>query len=99
MPTGTRPQPDAEDIALAAIIRGIMVTRPEPIRQVDLEAKTGIPQTTLSRLLRPRGVMTVPQLRAIARALGVDMGELLTEATRVARGEEDAHAATLKVAR
>lgn len=99
MATGTRPQPDAHDIALAAIIRGVMVTRAEPITQTELQKMTGIPQTTISSLLKPKHAMTVAHLRLIARALGVDMGTIITEAERVANGEEDAHAATLKVAR
>ena len=97
MPTGTRPQPNAHEIALAAIVRGVMVTRAEPVTQTELARRTGIPQTTISRLLKPKQGMTVRHVIDIARALGVNPGELVEEAQRVADGVEGAHAATLRV--
>lgn len=99
MPTGTRPQPNAHEIALASIVRGIMATRQEPVTQTELARRTGIPQTTLSTLLKPKTGMTVRQVMLIARALGVNAGDLIAEAQRVADGTEDAHAATLRLAR
>lgn len=99
VPTGTRPLPDAHEIALAAIVRGVMATRAEAVSQTELARRTGIPQTTISRLLKPKTGMTMRQLMDIARALNVDAGDLIMEAERVVRGDGDAHAATLRLAR
>jgi len=60
---------------------------------------SGIPQTTLSTLLRPKTGMSVRQVMLIARALDVNAGDLIVEAQRVAEGTDDAHTATLRLAR
>lgn len=62
-----------------------MASTEPPTLQRDIEARTGIPQSTLSRYLRARKVMTVEQLDAICRAIGVSTGEVMDGALREVR--------------
>lgn len=97
MPTGTRPEPDTYEIALAGIVRMLMAGKQPAWSQSDLAKRTGIPQTTISRLLQPRTGMTVRQAKSIADALGVDLGNLMANAHSVAAGREDTHAAASRL--
>lgn len=97
MPSGKNPKPDAHTRALASVIRGVMATSDPAIKPSALAERTGIPASTISRLLKPEKQMSVWQLVAIADALGVDAGEIMTEAQRVAKGRESAHAAALRI--
>lgn len=80
MPTGTRPKPTPLDYAVAARVRTAMAGRTPAMLQRQLEEASGIPQSTLSRLLQPEKGMTLSQLEAICNALGLDMGDLLAGA-------------------
>jgi len=51
------------------------------VTQCELAARLGIDQSTLRRLERGQRSVTVRQLRAIAKALGMRAAELLDEET------------------
>ena len=70
-------------IAVAAHVRASMARQTPPVTQLDLERVTGIPQSTLSRLLIPRQPMLVDQLDLICGALDVDPALLLDSARQV----------------
>lgn len=66
----------------------LMAGRQPALNGSDLARLSGIPQTTISRLLKPSKGMTIRQAKAIADALQVDLGDLLASAHAVARGRE-----------
>lgn len=88
MARGTRPDVDDFDIALAALIRSVMARRIPALTVTDLAQRTGLPRTTLSKLVNGRNSMAVWQLREIAGALSVSPSALIERATRIADGTE-----------
>jgi len=65
-----------------------MARHTPPVRQTDLEAATGIPQSTVSRLLKPTQPMTLDQFESICSALDVDPGLLLHSARELVEEHE-----------
>lgn len=88
MTRGIRPDVDDFDIALAALIRSVMARRDPALTVTDLARKTGLPRTTLSKLVNGRTSMAVWQLREIADGLSVNAASLIERATRIADGTE-----------
>ena len=88
MATGTRPGPDAFDVALAALVRSIMARRDPQVTRAGLARASGIPAATVSKLVNGRQSMAVWQLRKIADALSVDPARLIERATRIADGTD-----------
>lgn len=66
--------------AVAAELRMVMAGRDEPIMQKDISAASGVPQSTLSRLLRGDKVIDIEQLVSVCQALGIDAGAVLDRA-------------------
>lgn len=64
--------------AMAAVIRGEMGAQRVTWR--ELAARSGIPERTLARLLKPERDMNLDHLFAIAEALGRPAGDLMREA-------------------
>ena len=87
VPSGTK-QVSPLTVAIASEVRAAMASRTPAATQSYLEKETGIPQSTISRLLKPSKVMDLNQLDAICRALRVDMGELIDRASTRARDAE-----------
>jgi transcriptional regulator with XRE-family HTH domain len=69
---------EAIDI-LAANVRRLMKDRARPITQQALEAASGVPQPTISRILNAQGGPSVCSLLRIADALGVSLDSLFKE--------------------
>jgi len=65
-----------------------MARKTPAVRPYQLAKMTDIPPSTLSRLLTPTKVMTIQQLDAICRALGLDTGSVLNSASRTVAEHE-----------
>ncbi|GMA26149.1 hypothetical protein GCM10025864_39080 [Luteimicrobium album] len=88
MPTGTKPGPNDLDRAIAEAIRSAMAGRTPPLRQADIERMTQIPQSSLSRLLKPAKTMTIQQLDEICSAVGIDAAVVLGDAMRTVAAQQ-----------
>lgn len=53
------------------------IRRKQKLTQMEVETKSGIPQTTLSRWERDQGEPTASDIIKLAAALGVTVNELL----------------------
>lgn len=93
MPTGTKSKPSALTIAIAARLRSEMAAKTPVVYQRHLEDLTGIPQSTISRFLKPEKTMSIEQLDALCVALGLDAGQVMTEAREAVRSQEAARTA------
>lgn len=78
MPAGPNLPPTALTRSIAAIIRSHMGFM--NMSQVALARATGIPQATISRLVRGKRVVDVEQLDLICRALRVSSVQVYTDA-------------------
>lgn len=75
---------DAENAALAAHLRAERARA--GLKQSELAKKSGLSVNTISRLETQEREMSVTQVLAIARGLGVDAGDFVDAAQRGARG-------------
>jgi DNA-binding Xre family transcriptional regulator len=85
MPTGTRGEPGPFTRALAAALRGCLGER--DMLAKDLSTASGIPKSTLSRILSGKTAIWTDQLDALCRALSVSPLELIARAERIRRND------------
>lgn len=79
MPKAPDTKPTAQSKAIAAVIRSEMGLR--QVTQADLVRKTGINQSSLSRLLSGKNVIDIVQLGSICAELRVPVAEMLSTAS------------------
>jgi transcriptional regulator with XRE-family HTH domain len=80
--------------AIAARLRAAMAGHTPVIYQRDIEAQTGIEQSTVSRLLKPTKQMTLEQLEAICGVVGLDAIEVMSTAQKTVKEQAKARGRT-----
>jgi DNA-binding Xre family transcriptional regulator len=83
MPTGTRSEPGPLTLATAAKLRGLMAEK--ALKGKDVAESTGIPPSTLSRLLNGRKPIYLDQLDAICAAVGTSVAEVTSQVAETRR--------------
>lgn len=83
MPTGTRGLPGPLSVEIASLLRQHMAA--QKINQPTLSRSTGIPQSTLSRLLNGQRQLYIDQLEVVCVAMELDVGEVVSRADRHVR--------------
>lgn len=78
MGSGRTAEATAQTMRVIDVIRHLMEER--HLSQSDVERRTGIPKTTLSKLLRGRSTFTLAHLLTLAECLSVQPSELLRAA-------------------
>ncbi|MCC3276407.1 helix-turn-helix domain-containing protein [Arthrobacter sp. zg-Y20] len=73
--------------AVPAVLRAQIAYR--NASQSSLSRETGIPQSTISRILSGQRVVDLEQLVQICRALGVSVGAVMDQAERAAQTPDD----------
>ena len=80
MASGANPDPTELTIALAALLRAR--SGEMRINGSEIGRRTGIPQSTMSRIMNAKRAIYLEHLDLICQVLELDMGEALEEARR-----------------
>jgi transcriptional regulator with XRE-family HTH domain len=86
MPTGSKEEPSEFNEVLMGVIRAKMGKK--QINIADLSRVTGIPRSTLSRIINSKRQPELEQVRKIAIALETPMAVLFTMADEELAGKE-----------
>lgn len=88
MPTGTREAPDAFTEALMAVVRAKMGMMRPSLTITDVSNKTGIPRSSLSRIISGKRQPDLNQVRLIAIAINMPMAQLVASAEDIMAGKD-----------